>query len=136
MKNLTNKKLNQLTIIAASLPKFQLKNADGTKMFHKAEKRIMGSDLPDSYKKMTDYYPDKYYILKHLEPTLINHKQNLIEVFEKHGDIGVEDYIRSAKKFENDNKVVPKVVGVVGKLKRNFLQFLSNFKLNSKPMKI
>lgn len=136
MKNLTNKKLNQLTIIASALPKFQLKNADGTKMFHSAQKVIAGKELTKDYiKKLGDEYnPNINYIIKYSEPTLMNHKQNLIDAYQKHGDIGVEDYVRSAKKFETENKIIPKTMGVIAKTKRNFLQFLSAFKLNFKPL--
>lgn len=122
MKNITNKKLNQLTIISAALPKFQLKNADGTKMFHDAQKIIEGKNLTKDYiKKLGDeYFPDKNYIIKYQAPTLVNHKQNLIDVFQKHGDIGCEDYVRSAKKFEKENKIDIKIFGWWDKIKSYF----------------
>jgi len=135
MKNITNKKLNQLTIIASALPKFQLKNADGTKMFHSAQKVIAGKDLTKEYRKKLgdEYFPDKNFIIKYQEPTLMNHKQNLIEAYQKNGDIGVEDYVRSAKKFEKDNKIEGKVkntLSIFGKLKSQFHNWLFNAKLN------
>lgn len=132
MKNITNKKLNQLTVIAAALPKFQLKNPDDTKMFHKAEKIFAGKDLTKEYRKKLgdEYFPDKNYIIKYLEPSLVNHKQNLIEAYEKHGDIGVHDYVRSAQKFDKENKVVPVAIGKFQKLKSQFRNWLLNFKLN------
>lgn len=132
MKNITNKKLNQLTIIAASLPKLQRKNPDGTKMFHKAEKVIAGKDLTKKQVQQlgAEYDENKNYVLKYSEPTLVNHKQNLIEAYEKHGDIGVDGYVKSCGKFYKENKPAEKIKTKLAwliKLKSHFCKWLPNF---------
>lgn len=135
MKNITNKKLNQLTILAATLPKLQKKNTDGTKMFHKATKVINGKDLTKKQVKDLgeEYFPEKNYVLTYMEPTLIDHRQNLIEAFQKKGDIGVEKYIKELNEFYKTIKPIEQIkskLNFLSKLKSHFKKWLSNFKLN------
>lgn len=90
-----------------------------------------GKELTKDYiKKLgSEYNPNKKYIIKYSEPTLVNHKQNLIDAYQKHGDIAVEDYVRSAKKFEKENKIIHKAVSGFDKSKSHLKKWLSNFKL-------
>lgn len=124
MKNITNKKLNHLTVLASTLQPLQRKNANGSMMFRDAQKRIMGKDLPDSYKKSNEYFPDKWYILKYKEAVLVDHKLNLVETYEKRGDKGVEEYITSLNKFVSKNKTIANTIklGLWQKIKNKFKQ--------------
>lgn len=126
MKHLTNKKLNQLTLLAATLPKLQRKNSDGTKMFRSLQKRILGKDLPASYKKKNDYLPEQYYTIKYEEPVLVDHQKELCDVFGKFGDRGVEDYCISLNKFYEANK------NPIAKTKTGFISLLEKLKSHIK----
>lgn len=130
MKNITNKKLNQLTIIAASLQKLQRKNVDGSLMFRSATKVVKGKDLKKSQVKALtetkEYYPDKNYLLRYDEPVLVDHKQNLIEAYQKHSDVGVHEYINSVNKFAEENKKpITKALSFFQKLKSRFFRATS-----------
>lgn len=92
MHKLTPQATRTIDALCLTLPKLIRKNPDGTIMERKLVKRVLGKDLPKSYKKENDWYPMRYYSYTYTEPILINHKVYLIECFKKDGYEGLDYY--------------------------------------------
>lgn len=81
--------------IAKKLPKFQKKNIDGSLMFTNKIERVLGKDLPKEFKKKNDWSPMEYYSRTVKVPVFLNHEVNLIAIYKKHGQEGINGYIES-----------------------------------------
>lgn len=90
------KAINELVV---TLPKFQMKNPNGSLKFRKINKRVQGKDLPKDYKKKNDWQPMAWYTCVYDEPVLINHKVNLVDAFKKDGYTGLSHYVNALTNF-------------------------------------
>lgn len=103
MYKLTPDATKMIKAVAITLPVLQKKNpSTGKLMFRKLTKRIQGKDLPKDYKKKNDWSPMGYYTYTYEEPILVNHELNLIEVYRKDGNEGVNHYVNALVNFLSD----------------------------------
>lgn len=67
-------------------------------MFRAISKTVKGSDLPeDVLIEGKSPSPDKLYVQHGREPILINHETNLVEIYQKDGQVGVDAYVKFFK---------------------------------------
>lgn len=92
MYKLTPQASRTIDQLVLTLPKLVRKNASGEMMTRQICKRVLGKDLPKSYKKENDWHPMKWYSTTYQEPVLINHKVYLTEAFKRDGYEGLDHY--------------------------------------------
>ena len=92
MPKLTPQAIRTIDSLVLTLPILVRKNASGKIMTRQMVKRVLGKDLPKSYKKQNDWHPTKWYSSTYQEPILINHRVYLIEAFKRDGYEGLDHY--------------------------------------------
>lgn len=108
--------------LVGELPNLHRKNADGTLMYRNLNKRVIGHDLPKSYKDKNDWLPMKYYTYTYQEPVLINHTIGLRDAFVRDGFDGLMHYVNALDKFvkENPKKEIVKEKITINKAVKNY----------------
>ena len=81
--------------LVGELPNLHRKNTDGTLMYRNLNKRVIGNELPKSYKEKNDWSPMKYYTYTYQEPVLINHTIGLRDSFVRDGFDGLMHYVNA-----------------------------------------
>ncbi|MCE3278016.1 MAG: hypothetical protein K0S44_207 [Bacteroidetes bacterium] len=90
---------------AAKLPPFQRKDKNGNLLWRAASRFVKGSEL--TQKVTADgkaIKPDEMYVQQGRQPLLVNHQVNLIEVYMKDGQPGVDEYVDFFANIHEESK--------------------------------
>lgn len=122
--------------LVGELPNLHRKNTDGTLMYRNLNKRVIGNELPKSYKEKNDWLPMKYYTYTCQEPVLINHTIGLRDSFVRDGFDGLMHYVNALDKFikENPKKEIVKEKITLWKSVKNYGVKFKNLFLEIKKL--
>lgn len=83
----------QIIETAKTMPAFQKYTKNHKPLFRVLTRVVKGVDLPEE-NRPKDFSITKTYIQKYSEPILFNHEVELIEVYRKNGQKGVDGYVK------------------------------------------
>jgi hypothetical protein len=94
---LTPDAYKKLITISGELPRLQKLDRNGKPLSMVNTKVYLGRDLPPNVNVPETPKPDKRYLVRAIEPLLVNHAVNLVDIYQQKGWPSVDKYVETCK---------------------------------------